>query len=170
MAARFAGAGLMRKIAIVGPESSGKTTLAQDLAQRLACPWVAEYVREYFATRADASYDLPDIIEIARGQLAAEHAAPASTDLVCDTNGLVCKIWAEVRFGVCHPNSPRCGPLPITRCTCWCVPISLGKPTPCAKTRPTVTGCLACTRRRWRQLACRGSALAAPAPRASMRC
>ncbi|KPC49190.1 AAA family ATPase [Amantichitinum ursilacus] len=94
----------MRKIAIVGPESSGKTTLAQDLAQRLACPWVAEYVREYFAARADASYDLQDIIEIARGQLAAEHAAPASTDLVCDTNGLVCKIWAEVRFGVCPPE------------------------------------------------------------------
>jgi nicotinamide riboside kinase len=39
------------KIAIVGPESSGKPTLARDLAAALHAPWVAEYVREYFADK-----------------------------------------------------------------------------------------------------------------------
>lgn len=91
----------MRKVAIVGAESSGKTTLARDLAEALQAPWVAEYAREWFANRPDASYDLEDIITIAAGQLAAEAAAPARDWLVCDTNLLVTKIWAEVRFGHC---------------------------------------------------------------------
>ena len=93
---------MSHKIAIVGPESSGKTTLAQDLARQLACPWVPEYVRQYFTERGDANYELADIVNIARGQLAAEASQP-SRWLICDTNGLVCKIWAEVRFG-CMPR------------------------------------------------------------------
>ncbi|MFC4159288.1 AAA family ATPase [Chitinimonas lacunae] len=91
----------MRKLAIVGAESSGKTTLARDLAQALQAPWVAEYAREWFAGRPDVSYELQDIVTIAAGQLAAEAAAPVADWLVCDTSLLVTKIWAEVRFGHC---------------------------------------------------------------------
>ncbi|MFC7421391.1 AAA family ATPase [Iodobacter arcticus] len=88
------------KIAIVGPESCGKSTLAQDLSTALNAPWVAEYVREYFAQKGSNDYQLSDIIAIARGQLTAEaaHNAPL---LICDTTALVCKIWAEVRYGHC---------------------------------------------------------------------
>ncbi len=88
------------KIAIVGPESCGKSTLAQDLADALNATWVAEYVREYFAKKGTSDYQLSDIIAIAQGQLKAEaaHKAPL---LICDTTALVCKIWAEVRYGHC---------------------------------------------------------------------
>ncbi|WP_283148290.1 ATP-binding protein [Silvimonas soli] len=93
---------MTRKIAIVGPESSGKTTLARDLAAALGCDWVPEYVREYFAAKGNSDYVLDDIVAIAHGQRAVEQGALPDQDwLVCDTNGLVCKIWAEVRFGHC---------------------------------------------------------------------
>ncbi|AZN36066.1 AAA family ATPase [Iodobacter ciconiae] len=88
------------KIAIVGPESCGKSTLAHDLAGTLKAPWVPEYARGYFAQKGTSHYDLSDITAIARGQLVAEaaHHAPL---LICDTTVLVCKIWAEVRYGHC---------------------------------------------------------------------
>lgn len=62
------------RISVVGPESSGKSTLSQALAQELHAPWVAEYVREYFAHKGSSDYELADIVAIARGQLAAEAA------------------------------------------------------------------------------------------------
>lgn len=89
------------KIAIVGPESSGKTTLAQDIATTLSYTVVPEYAREYFAHKKTLRYGIHDIIEIAKGQLAVENVT--SLPAVCDTTLLVCKIWAEVRFGHC-PN------------------------------------------------------------------
>jgi NadR type nicotinamide-nucleotide adenylyltransferase len=88
------------KIAIVGPESCGKSTLAQDLADALNAPWIAEYVREYFAQKGSSDYQLSDIIAIAQGQIKAESANKAPI-LICDTTALVCKIWAEVRYGHC---------------------------------------------------------------------
>ena len=72
------GAARPLKIAIVGPESCGKTTLARALADALnaagiAAAWVPEYARDYFATRPYRS--TPEIIEeVARGQLAAEQS------------------------------------------------------------------------------------------------
>jgi nicotinamide riboside kinase len=97
----------MRKLAIVGAESSGKTTLARELANVLHSPWLPEYARHYFAAKGDTHYGLDDVIAIAEGQRAGE-AEPALWQgadqgdwLVCDTNALVCKIWAEVRFGHC---------------------------------------------------------------------
>ncbi|BCL75965.1 hypothetical protein JHS3_17010 [Jeongeupia sp. HS-3] len=93
---------MTRRIAIVGPESSGKTTLAHDLATALACPWVHEYVRDWFAGRESTAYTLADIVEIAAGQRALENRiAQGRRQIVCDTNALVCKIWAEVAYGHC---------------------------------------------------------------------
>ena len=37
----------MLKVLITGPESSGKTQLAQTLARRFHCPWVPEFARTY---------------------------------------------------------------------------------------------------------------------------
>lgn len=88
------------RIAVVGPESSGKSTLSQALAQAINGSWVAEYVREYFAHKGSSDYELADIVAIARGQLAAEAAFDAPL-LICDTTVLVCKIWAEVRYQHC---------------------------------------------------------------------
>jgi nicotinamide riboside kinase len=88
------------KIGIVGPESCGKTTLAEDLAKALRYTLVSEYSRLYFAQKHSSQYDISDIISIAQGQLALESRYPFHS-IVCDTHLLVCKIWAEVKFGYC---------------------------------------------------------------------
>lgn len=106
------------RIAIVGPESCGKSTLCAALAPLLqahgvhAC-WVAEYARTYYATR-DYAPTPQDVLAIARGQLAAEAAAVAAGArvLLCDSTVLTCRIWAEVAFGVASPallalNAPQ---------------------------------------------------------------
>lgn len=90
------------KIAIVGPESCGKSTLAQQLAAHLRARYVPEMARSYFAQHPHANYSVDDVIAIAKLQhdtenlISAQHAL-----LICDTSPLVYRIWAEVRFGYC---------------------------------------------------------------------
>ena len=49
----------MIKISFVGPESSGKTTLAETLSKKLNCTLVSEYARKYLKDKSDYSvYDL----------------------------------------------------------------------------------------------------------------
>ena len=89
----------LKKIAIVGPESSGKTFLAEKLAAHYRCVWVPEYAREYLE-KFTQPYTKEDVEKIARGQLAAEDAAVkrAGSLLICDTNLLVIKIWMEHKY------------------------------------------------------------------------
>jgi NadR type nicotinamide-nucleotide adenylyltransferase len=94
------------KIAITGPESSGKSVLAAWLAATWRTQWVPEYAREYLTALPDsANYTLQDLEAIAQGQLAAEARATAQLLpgqlLMCDTDLLVILIWAEERFGQC---------------------------------------------------------------------
>lgn len=88
------------KLAIVGPECTGKSTLAEALAQRWNEPVVPEFSREYLG-QLSRNYNQDDLLEIAKGQLEKEYevAEKANHFLICDTNTLVVKIWAEVRFG-----------------------------------------------------------------------
>lgn len=91
-----------KRIAIVGPESCGKTQLAQELSRELNAPWVPEFARPWFAAKQQTHYQLSDIIAIAHGQLALEaQLAQGAQWLLCDTTVLVCIIWAQVRFGCC---------------------------------------------------------------------
>lgn len=93
------------RIAIVGPESCGKTSLARELAQGLNAPWVPEFSRSWFAAQRRTTYSMDDIIAIAYGQLELENQLAAGAQwLVCDTSVLVCLIWAQVRFGECPPE------------------------------------------------------------------
>ncbi|WP_028450489.1 MULTISPECIES: AAA family ATPase [Chitinibacter] len=93
---------MTRKIAIVGPESCGKTSLARALARTLHAPWVPEFSRPWFAAQRRTSYSMDDILAIAHGQLALEQQLASEAEwLVCDTSVLVCIIWAQVRFGEC---------------------------------------------------------------------
>jgi len=88
------------KLALVGPECSGKSTLAKALSEYWDEPFVQEYSREYLA-ELGRNYNQDDLLEIAKGQLEKEYevAEKANYFLICDTNTLVVKIWAEVRFG-----------------------------------------------------------------------
>lgn len=94
----------MKKIVITGPESSGKTTLARQLAQHLKTQAVEEYARE-FLSRLGRPYVEADLEVIAKGQLANEEAAAGSDReiLILDTSLEVIKIWSEVRFGRVAP-------------------------------------------------------------------
>ncbi|MFK7971880.1 MAG: AAA family ATPase [Bacteroidia bacterium] len=92
----------MRKIAIIGPESTGKSTLAAALAERLDTLWVPEYARFYLDENVSGpKYDEDDLLKIAQGQLALEALASkkAHDYLICDTNLAVILIWAKDKFG-----------------------------------------------------------------------
>jgi nicotinamide riboside kinase len=92
------------KIAIVGPESTGKSTLAAALAQQYNGIWVPEFARTYVAA-LNRPYTAEDIIAISKGQLQAEAEASAKGifPLFADTTVLVEKIWLEHAFKQEHP-------------------------------------------------------------------
>jgi NadR type nicotinamide-nucleotide adenylyltransferase len=92
------------RIAITGPESTGKSELAEQLASHYHALWVPEYSREYLRDLC-RRYTYDDILAIAKGQFIREEemARSAATVLFCDTDFLVTKIWSEDKFGKCHP-------------------------------------------------------------------
>ena len=92
------------RIAVTGPESTGKSILTQQLASFFGTAWVPEYAREYI-DRLDRPYNEADILEIAKGQLEREEekSAVAKGILFCDTELTVARIWSEVKYGHCHP-------------------------------------------------------------------
>ncbi len=93
---------MLKRVAITGPESTGKTKLTAWLADSYQTVWVPEYARQYLEKNGP-EYTLDDVVSIARGQLAQENATAekANTILFCDTDILVTKIWCEVVFGTC---------------------------------------------------------------------
>ena len=88
------------RIAVVGPESTGKTTLAEALGARLGAAVVPEVARDLLPALG-RPYVEADLADVARAQRRAEDATPAP--LVADTNLLVVRVWAEVRFGRVDP-------------------------------------------------------------------
>ncbi|HAA14191.1 MAG TPA: ATPase [Cytophagales bacterium] len=98
----------MKKIAILGPESTGKSTLSAALAAALQTEWVPEYARVYLEA-LDRPYLEHDLWTIAQGQLAAESRSlqRANGWLVCDTEMTVLKIWSENAYGRVEPQLLR---------------------------------------------------------------
>lgn len=98
----------LKKIVIIGPESTGKSSLCAALAAHFDTHWVQEFVREYLTTYG-TDYSFDDLLAIARGQLALEdHTCTAALadgkDLVfIDTDMYVMKVWCEFVFDRCHP-------------------------------------------------------------------
>jgi len=88
----------MIRIAITGPESSGKTTLANELAIKTKGSWIPEFARE-FLNCLNRPYTKDDLDTIAKGQLEAWEAAPESKIQFCDTEMLVLKVWSDFKFG-----------------------------------------------------------------------
>lgn len=88
-----------KKIAITGPESTGKSWLADKLAAHYKTTWVPEYAREYLEKNG-LKYSIDSLEEIAKGQqksmLQAEKAIQGL--LFFDTELIVIKIWHEVVF------------------------------------------------------------------------
>jgi len=93
-------------IALVGPESCGKTTLARALAEHLSAPVVEEFAREYLELRSiENNYSSDDVLSIAKSQWEREQQAlhRNTQNLILDTDLLVIKIWWEQKYGRCHP-------------------------------------------------------------------
>ncbi len=92
--------GGIKKIAVVGAESTGKTWLCEALAQHYGTVCVPEYAREYFNNSDIYDYTLSDLVTIARRQteMEGEMMQQANKFLFCDTTLITLKIWAELEF------------------------------------------------------------------------
>lgn len=92
------------KIAVVGPESTGKTMLSKMLAKHFNALYVPEYARSYLE-KTNGIYQETDLLTIARAQLNLEkqYSDKNTKILFCDTNLLVIKIWWEHKFKTCDP-------------------------------------------------------------------
>ncbi len=90
----------IKKIAIVGPESTGKSTISAQLADHYNTVWVPEYAREY-CTALTAPCTWQDEINMFKGQLEIEKQClpNASKILICDTTFITVKIWSDHMFG-----------------------------------------------------------------------
>lgn len=94
----------MKKVVIIGPESTGKSTLSQQLADYYNTVWCPEFAREYLLKNG-MNYSLEDLLNIAHGQLELEDTmlTQAKNDLYfIDTDMYVMKVWCEVAFEQCH--------------------------------------------------------------------
>jgi len=104
------------KIVIIGPESTGKSTLCEELAQYYDSPWCPEFAREFLLTYG-TDYQFEDLLTIAKGQLAMEDEYTIVAEqqwktqqnlstpdplLFIDTDMYVMKVWSEFVFGKCH--------------------------------------------------------------------
>lgn len=92
------------KIAVTGPESTGKSMIAQQLADHYQTVWVPEYARVHLLN-INRPYDYDDILEMAQKQKVSEKVfeSLARKLMFSDTELLVTKIWCEVKYGKCHP-------------------------------------------------------------------
>ena len=105
---------MLKKIVIIGPESTGKSTLCEQLAAYYKTLWCPEYAREYLLEHGK-QYTYDDLLVIARDQIALEDKYTAmmkvsgsrltthdSRLLFIDTDMYVIKVWSEFVFGKCH--------------------------------------------------------------------
>ncbi|WP_222981993.1 DUF4301 family protein [Flagellimonas meishanensis] len=97
------------KVVLFGPESTGKTTLAKELAEHYNTQWVPEYAREYLQQKWDRQQktcEPKDLLPIAYGQMRLENHLSKSADkiLICDTDLLETKVYSEAYYvGHCDP-------------------------------------------------------------------
>ena len=92
------------KIVMFGPESTGKTTLSQQLARHYNTVWVPEYARDYLQNKWNnerKTCEQKDLIPIAIGQMKLENklAQKASNVLFCDTDLLETKVYSKEYYG-----------------------------------------------------------------------
>lgn len=95
----------VHRIALLGTESTGKTTMAEHLAAMFDTTWVPEFGRAYCEGRDVWALTLDDYDAIARGQIAAEDEAArrANRVLICDTDVRTTATWSELLLGEVSP-------------------------------------------------------------------
>lgn len=108
---------MLKRVVILGPESTGKSTLCQQLAAHYQAVWCPEYAREYLLKHG-MNYTYDDLLTIAKGQIELEEKTVSSwrsvisnrqlaigkshSPVFIDTDMYVMKVWCEFVFGKCH--------------------------------------------------------------------
>ncbi len=107
---------MLKKIVIIGPESTGKSNLCEQLAQHYDTIWCPEFAREWLLSNGN-SYEYDDLLTIAKGQLALEDEYAVMINrqlaignnpviknpfLFIDTDMYTMKVWCEFVFQKCH--------------------------------------------------------------------
>jgi NadR type nicotinamide-nucleotide adenylyltransferase len=94
---------MIKKIVIIGPESTGKSTLCEKLSAHYNTIGVKEYAREYLLKNG-TNYTFENLLDVAKGQIKLEEAATLlnQSPLIIDTDMYVMKVWCEFVFGKCH--------------------------------------------------------------------
>lgn len=93
----------MKRIVIIGPESTGKSTLCQQLAGHYHTVWCPEFAREYLLKNG-MNYSYDDLATIAKGQLELQASMQTKAHnglYFIDTDMYVMKVWHEVAFANC---------------------------------------------------------------------
>ncbi len=90
------------RIAILGPESTGKSILAESLAKHFQTSWAPEYARNYLQQKV-GKYSIDDVLHCARNQQWSESEAIGIANAVVffDTEMINFKVWLEDRFQHC---------------------------------------------------------------------
>jgi NadR type nicotinamide-nucleotide adenylyltransferase len=101
----------LQKIVVIGPESTGKSTLCEDLAKYYGVIDCKEYARQYLHENG-TKYNFEDLLTIAKGQLTLEQQAiqkaeqlfieKSKNKIIIDTDMYVMKVWCEYVFDNCH--------------------------------------------------------------------
>lgn len=93
----------VKRIVIIGSESSGTTTLARALAEHYRTVWVPEYGRTYSEGRqyVGQPWRTDEFVHIATEQVRMEDALAllANRVLICDTDAFATSIWHERYMG-----------------------------------------------------------------------
>ena len=87
----------MIKVAITGPESSGKTTLSQSLSDHFKVGYIPEFARTYLE-QTNGIYTQANLDEMAKGQLTSIESSPHSIT-ICDSDFSVLEIWSSYKYG-----------------------------------------------------------------------
>jgi NadR type nicotinamide-nucleotide adenylyltransferase len=104
---------VIKKIVIIGPESTGKSTLCEQLSKHYNTIWIKEFAREYLLKNG-TEYTFENLLHIAKSQIEKEDAAIQNWQLnqsdhgkknqpiFIDTDMYVMKVWCEFVFNQCH--------------------------------------------------------------------
>lgn len=98
----------VKKIAVIGAESTGKSTLCEQLAFHYKTNHTTEFARNYLPSLG-RNYKEDDLLIMAQGQWALEQEAIKKSNnfLFCDTDLMNIRVWSEVKFGGCSSSLLR---------------------------------------------------------------
>jgi NadR type nicotinamide-nucleotide adenylyltransferase len=105
---------MIKKIVVIGPESTGKSSLCEQLATHYNTAWVKEYAREYLLKNG-LNYTYENLLDVAQGQIGNEELVISNWEaannklqtksynpIFIDTDMYVMKVWCEFVFEKCH--------------------------------------------------------------------